>query len=585
MKAMQCELCGGTNIIKDGDFFVCQSCGMKYTLETAKKMMVEGVVQVEGEVSIKNDTAIRNNLELAQSSLMAANFEKAEKYADDVIALDQRNADAWFIKAKSALGQTSIANDRVFEMMVCGKSVIDIVKDNVRTNPPVASAHELELLSEFSDLVAQGVIGLYKLYGNAFIPQSSFDAGSEIINSLPKTLETATRTLELIKACFQGSENLERFKEIFQDDEWGEEDAQDLWEKLNSDTSRIGEIRLRCAETINHSVVEAYLKENARYTTDHVFKYYYYGGERPDTSAEDTYLTNHQTTLQNYITLTNSAIDLCTDESVFRYVRSSRPNKTWFSYLVCYYDNIEAYVSDLKTHKTQRRYFTDYSSGEKLYDGYTPTESFIEKLDERLARFNASKTATELMGTLWEQKLAQEEQAQAEEWWSEHDNLKAKLEELRKSAYNELISIQSELKSLKETMRDAKQSNKSDHPLEKYVRQLNAEIDELSEQVDRLGIFKRKERSALERERSEKQRSLTQAKQQLENELDEERNRIKAALAPLSKQKKDHESRIAELQSTISSVHELLSRIPDQNVVAQLTIGNMAALFSSGEKS
>ena len=50
MKALQCELCGSTEIIKDGDFFVCQSCGMKYTLETAKKMMVEGVVQVEGTV-------------------------------------------------------------------------------------------------------------------------------------------------------------------------------------------------------------------------------------------------------------------------------------------------------------------------------------------------------------------------------------------------------------------------------------------------------------------------------------------------------------------------------------------------------
>ena len=42
MKAIQCELCGATDIVKDGDFFVCQSCGMKYTPESAKKMMVEG---------------------------------------------------------------------------------------------------------------------------------------------------------------------------------------------------------------------------------------------------------------------------------------------------------------------------------------------------------------------------------------------------------------------------------------------------------------------------------------------------------------------------------------------------------------
>lgn len=29
MKALKCELCGGTEIVKDGDFFVCQNCGMK----------------------------------------------------------------------------------------------------------------------------------------------------------------------------------------------------------------------------------------------------------------------------------------------------------------------------------------------------------------------------------------------------------------------------------------------------------------------------------------------------------------------------------------------------------------------------
>ena len=62
MKAMQCELCGATDIIKDGDYFVCQSCGMKYTTESARKMMVEGVVQVEGTVKVDNSHKIENFL-------------------------------------------------------------------------------------------------------------------------------------------------------------------------------------------------------------------------------------------------------------------------------------------------------------------------------------------------------------------------------------------------------------------------------------------------------------------------------------------------------------------------------------------
>ena len=37
MKAIICEMCSGRDFIKDGDFYVCQSCGTKYTAESAKK--------------------------------------------------------------------------------------------------------------------------------------------------------------------------------------------------------------------------------------------------------------------------------------------------------------------------------------------------------------------------------------------------------------------------------------------------------------------------------------------------------------------------------------------------------------------
>jgi len=40
MKQLTCELCGGTDLIKQDGVFVCQNCGTKYSVEEAKKMMI-----------------------------------------------------------------------------------------------------------------------------------------------------------------------------------------------------------------------------------------------------------------------------------------------------------------------------------------------------------------------------------------------------------------------------------------------------------------------------------------------------------------------------------------------------------------
>lgn len=37
MKQLTCEMCGGTDLIKQDGVFVCQNCGMKYSAEEAKK--------------------------------------------------------------------------------------------------------------------------------------------------------------------------------------------------------------------------------------------------------------------------------------------------------------------------------------------------------------------------------------------------------------------------------------------------------------------------------------------------------------------------------------------------------------------
>ena len=52
MKALVCEMCGSTDLIKQNGLFVCQSCGIKYSVEEARKMMIEGTVNVSGTVKV-----------------------------------------------------------------------------------------------------------------------------------------------------------------------------------------------------------------------------------------------------------------------------------------------------------------------------------------------------------------------------------------------------------------------------------------------------------------------------------------------------------------------------------------------------
>ena len=77
MKQLTCEMCGGTDLIKQDGVFVCQSCGCKYSIEEAKKMMVEGTVEVAGTVKVDDSAKIENYLVLSQNAYNSGNGQSA----------------------------------------------------------------------------------------------------------------------------------------------------------------------------------------------------------------------------------------------------------------------------------------------------------------------------------------------------------------------------------------------------------------------------------------------------------------------------------------------------------------------------
>ena len=125
MKRLTCEMCGSTDLIKDGGVFVCQSCGTKYSVEEAKKMMIEGTVEVAGTVKVDNTDKIENYLHMAKSALDSTNNKEAEEYCNRIIEMDVDNYKAWLYKGEAAGWQSTLANLRLDETVNCFEKAIE----------------------------------------------------------------------------------------------------------------------------------------------------------------------------------------------------------------------------------------------------------------------------------------------------------------------------------------------------------------------------------------------------------------------------------------------------------------------------
>lgn len=104
MKQLTCEMCGSTDLIKQDGIFVCQTCGTKYSVEEAKKMMVEGTVRID------NSHLINNYLTMAETAYSSKNLSEAETYCNKAIEIDPNNYKAWILKGK-VVGWASATNN------------------------------------------------------------------------------------------------------------------------------------------------------------------------------------------------------------------------------------------------------------------------------------------------------------------------------------------------------------------------------------------------------------------------------------------------------------------------------------------
>lgn len=98
MKAIVCQLCGSNELVKEGDYFVCQACGTKYTLEDARKLFVE----VKGPVTINHEQDFENVMTNAWRALQDNDFPTASQLFSQALNYNPDDHNALFFRAYAA---------------------------------------------------------------------------------------------------------------------------------------------------------------------------------------------------------------------------------------------------------------------------------------------------------------------------------------------------------------------------------------------------------------------------------------------------------------------------------------------------
>ena len=155
-------MCGSPELIKQDGVFVCQSCGTKYSVEEARKMMIDGTVDVSGStVKVDSSAELKNLYELARRAKTDNNSENAQKYYEQIILKDPSSWEAnfyttYYQSMNCKIGEIGVAAVRVSN---CEDTVFNLIKENVSDSEECRKA---------VDEVAAKLISISSMLFNAY---------------------------------------------------------------------------------------------------------------------------------------------------------------------------------------------------------------------------------------------------------------------------------------------------------------------------------------------------------------------------------------------------------------------------------
>ena len=164
-KSLICEMCGSTDLMKQEGVFVCQSCGTKYSVEEAKKMMIEGTVDVSGStVKVDQSQDLTNLFILARRAREEGDSENARKYYEELVIKEPNNWEcAFYSSYYKTLGCTvgEIGNAAI-KLANATCSSLKLIKDQL--NVTDAKEAYMEIANRISNTGNSLYIETYRLH-------------------------------------------------------------------------------------------------------------------------------------------------------------------------------------------------------------------------------------------------------------------------------------------------------------------------------------------------------------------------------------------------------------------------------------
>ncbi len=480
MKQLTCEMCGSNNLVKQDGVFVCQTCGTKYSIEEAKKMMIEGTVRVD------NTHLIQNYLEMAERAYKSGNNEEVESYCNKIIEIEPNEYRALMLKGKAAGWQTTLQNNRFSEAINCFSSAV--------SNAP--EEEKGELIKDAKNQVENLSVAIMRLRGDRFEKWPDEDESTGLIGAVT----------EIIKALFLFATSV-GLGVIDKD-----------------------ELMVPVATQINNSVINAW---NNKIVPD----YRNDSNGHPDDYAWRELLKRAQyctTLLEFAIKLSNNDDASDVDRyknliAIHKYVMNS-----------CSYEYRTVEVRGNFWNDYQSTYENRYCRNLVLNDSAkTIRMNLIAQYESRIQEIEAEH----------ERIVKEEAKKRLDAYWAEHADERTSLETEKKNLTDQIASLNAKLSSQIANLN----RELLEIPGKTEIANLNSQIAQLEAEKSALGLFKGKEKNALQ----EQIYQVARNKKTVQDRMDSEK---KAIEAQISAAKAEMQKKISPLQDRVNSIDSELTK-------------------------